>query len=127
MLCCAPSCWSRDATNYGGVPLCPTHFAAVEKYATPPEPEPVVYYVTRIDKPGLIKIGTTKDLRQRVAALGARGRTVNLVATEPGGRDVERQRHLEFSRLRVEGEWFTYAAALIVHIHGLTGETAHAS
>ena len=122
MLCCAPSCWARDAVDRNGVPLCPAHFDAVAQVvrAEPwPGPEPVVYYITRVDRPGQVKIGTTKNLRTRLTELGRRGRTVTLIATEPGGRDLERQRHAEFAAIRADGEWFSYAAPIIAHIDRL--------
>lgn len=80
----------------------------------------MVYYITRIDKPGLVKIGTTKDMKTRMNELGSRGRAVTVLATEPGDRSLERQRHLQFSAMRVEGEWFHFAAPILAHIHRIT-------
>jgi hypothetical protein len=114
---------------FGGVPLCPVHASAVKDALAPPappEPAPVesgtvVYYITRVDKPGLVKIGTTTQLRTRMMDLAARGRPVTLLGTEPGGRDVERQRHAEFADLRQDGEWFTFAEELHLHIRRIWG------
>jgi T5orf172 domain len=121
MLCCATGCWARNATDFGGVPLCPPHVEAVLRSAPPIPPPSVVYYITRVDKPGLVKIGTTKNLKERLRELGTRGREVKLLATEPGDWKLERLRHLEFAPMRVEGEWFTFAAPILVHIHRLAG------
>lgn len=125
MLCCAPQCWARNASAFGGVPLCPVHLEGVLRAApplpTPPVPPPnVVYYITRIDKPGLVKIGTTKDLKTRLRELGSRGRTLTLLATEPGDWKLEQRRHLEFAPMRAEGEWFNFAAPILAHIHRIT-------
>lgn len=123
MLCCAPKCWLRNASEFGGVPLCPVHLEAV-LHAAPPLPpppvQPVVYYVTRVDKPGLVKIGTTRNLTTRLRELGSRGRTVTLLATEPGDRTLEATRHAEFGPMRVEGEWFTFGAPILAHVHRIT-------
>lgn len=122
MLCCAPGCYFRNVTDYGGVPLCPTHFAVVAQHVPPPEPvKPlqVVYYLERIDRPMQIKIGTTKDLRTRIRELGARGRTVTLLATEPGGVVIERRRHEQFADLRLDGEWFSARSPLVEWVEHL--------
>lgn len=87
----------------------------------PPAPTNVVYYITRADKPGLVKIGTTKDLRVRLRELGSRGRTLTLLGTEPGGRALEIRRHGQFAALRIEGEWFTLDEPILTHIRKITG------
>lgn len=119
ILCCAPGCYFRNVTDYDGVPLCPTHFAAVARHVPapePPRPQPVVYYAERADRPGQIKIGTTTQLRERMAALGARGRAVTLLAIEQGGRSLEKSRHAQFAALRLDGEWFSAASPLTDHV-----------
>lgn len=77
----------------------------------------VVYYLRWADR---IKIGTSHRPRQRLAAI----RHEELLAFEPGGRDVEQQRHREFADLREGGEWFTAAAPLLAHIAALRTEAA---
>lgn len=104
------------------MPLCPSCRDAVVLNAPPTPPQPLVYYLTRVDKSGLVKIGTTRNLRDRMNALGARGRTVTLLATEPGDAAVERKRHIEFGYLRTEGEWFRLAAPLAAHIQALASQ-----
>lgn len=55
-----------------------------------------VYYVRIGDR---VKIGYTINMRQRIGAL--RIREDDVLATEPGGRALEKQRHLEFAAERV--------------------------
>ncbi|SFD14184.1 GIY-YIG nuclease family protein [Streptomyces aidingensis] len=78
----------------------------------------VVYFVER---EGFIKIGTTRDLRGRLAALeqggvlmpdGVPPGPVTLLATTLGDRDVESGYHTRFRRQRVKGEWFRPSKAL---------------
>lgn len=69
-----------------------------------------VYFATRPD--GLIKIGYTKDLKQRMRMLG-----VELIATVRGGRALESALHHRFARSRVEGEWFKPTDDLLAYIN----------
>lgn len=75
--------------------------------------EEIVYFAER---DGFVKIGTTRNLESRVAAL-ARGdsavlgmtiKPVKILATMPGGIAVERSVHRLFAALRFEGEWFLH-------------------
>ena len=118
-VCCAPSCWQRNVPVYGGVPLCAAHLRVVLLAAPAPEPESTVYYVERSDRPNQVKIGVTKSLDRRLGELGRRGRVVKLLATEPGGRDVERARHAEFAESRLDGEWFAMSWPLRRHLMAL--------
>lgn len=82
--------------------------------AAPPTPrealaQHVVYYM-RFGP--LIKIGTTRNLYARVGAL----RPDEVLAAEPGGRDIEAQRHREFGRHRIERELFAPGPDLRQHI-----------
>lgn len=80
----------------------------------PPPSDPVVYYV-RIGE--LIKIGTTGNLRSRMASYPP---TRELLATEPGGVDVEAQRLRRFVQYRELGrEWFRPGPDLLTHIVSL--------
>jgi Meiotically up-regulated gene 113 len=72
----------------------------------------VVYYIRFRDR---IKIGTTRNLRQRLYELPYD----ELLAIEPGGREVERERHEQFAASRVIGEWFEPDTALLKHIASL--------
>jgi hypothetical protein len=76
----------------------------------------LIYYLldaTRLAQ--RVKIGTTTSLKSRLAAL--RYQTVArqdplVLALEPGGYTVEKQRHQQFDDLRLGGEWFSYEGAL---------------
>lgn len=60
----------------------------------------VVYYVTT--SPGVVKIGTTRHLPSRMAALGIGGEDA-VLAAEPGTYQLETARHHQFQHLRVLG------------------------
>lgn len=61
----------------------------------------VVYYVRLSDD--RIKIGFTSRLRERMGAL--RVHPSDLLAVEPGGRDVERERHAQFAKDRISARF----------------------
>lgn len=69
----------------------------------------VVYYVRIRD---LIKIGTTTNMKARMLDL----LIDEVLATEPGGEDLETMRHEQFRHLKVRGERFTPAPDLLSHI-----------
>jgi hypothetical protein len=76
------------------------------------EAQSVVYYAM-VD--GLVKIGTTIYLDVRMKTLGA-----NLMATEPGDAQLERQRHAQFADLLARGrEYFRPGKALLAHVVAL--------
>lgn len=72
-----------------------------------------VYYVRRADN--LVKIGVSINVAERMRDLNV----WDLLVTEPGGRDLEHQRHVQFADLRVRGEWFRYERPLIEHVISL--------
>lgn len=75
----------------------------------------VVYYLDLGDR---IKIGFTTNLPERVAALRLDQDVV--MATEPGGRDVERRRHEQFADERYgRREDFAPSDRLLQHIWSL--------
>jgi hypothetical protein len=79
----------------------------------------VVYYVR--ESPEIIKIGTTINLINRLAAL--RVDHDALMATEPGGRGLEQMRHKQFAhvslgkweRFRSEPDLLDHIAMLLAH------------
>lgn len=81
----------------------------------------VVYYI-RLDG-GLVKIGTTTNLMERIRHAGLPGmrNKDRVLAVEFGGRDLERERHAEFNHLRVAGagETFQPGGDLLAHIERL--------
>jgi len=79
-------------------------------------PKPFVYYL--MVAPSTVKIGTTTNLPQRLSQL--RTDLQYVVALELGGRDVERDRHLQFARERIgRREDFALSGALKMHIESL--------
>lgn len=84
-------------------------------------PVDVVYYVRL--KPDQIKIGTTAYLAHRMRALRV-VRDEDILAAEPGGRDVEKQRHRQFAALRINAyrEDFRPGEELMVHIKEIRRE-----
>jgi hypothetical protein len=81
------------------------------------KPERVVYYA-RIG--ALCKIGVTANVRARMEAL----RPEELLVTEPGGHERERQRHDQFQELRSHSEWFRYEGVLVDHVERLRDEAS---
>jgi len=82
-----------------------------EVQAARPVPEPNVYYM-RIQN--LIKIGfTARPVKQRKIELMAD----EVLAIEPGGRELERLRHKQFVTLRYRGERFYPGVDLMRHIN----------
>lgn len=64
-----------------------------------------VYYVQR-ESDGLIKIGTSRRLSQRMATLRSEHGPITLLLTHPGGHRREGILHGAFLDIRMEGEWF---------------------
>lgn len=78
----------------------------------------VVYYLRFGDR---IKIGYSSNLATRLTVIPHD----EVLATEPGTRETEQQRHRQFSDLRLTGEWFSMGAELIGHIETIRGRTIH--
>lgn len=76
------------------------------------EARSVIYYARLGNR---VKIGTTTDLKLRMQQI----RPEELLATEPGGRAVERERHGQFNALRTSGEWFMYSGPLVQFVETL--------
>ena len=77
----------------------------------------VVYYMRVGNR---VKIGYTRNLLARIEALCPE----EVLATEPGGRRIEAQRHRQFAGLRTEREWFRYEEPLTSWVAGLRQEPA---
>lgn len=111
-----PACASRLGVRYPSGWLCAQCEWRHGEQADPDLPPPrvdVVYYL-RFDE--RIKIGTTANLRQRLAAI----RHHELVALERGDRMRERMRHAQFARTRHAGtEWFAPSPELAAHLESL--------
>jgi hypothetical protein len=97
----------------------------VDRYIACLSPE--VYFI-RCEQ--FVKIGVSKDPYLRVKQIrrgvggalspaGLERATSQLVGTELGGFDRERELHSKFAHLRHTGEWFTEAPELTDYIKGL--------
>lgn len=76
------------------------------------EEQSQVYYIRIGDH---IKIGYTQNLKERIN--GLRVDASDVLATEPGGREKERERHLQFADIRIgRRENFERTADLLTHI-----------
>lgn len=107
-----PLCGRIDAVRVpGGLECawCGWLFGAAPDADLPRPVIEVVYYL-RFDR--RVKIGTSRRPRQRLASI----RHEELLAFEPGGREVEQARHRQFASIREGGEWFTFDEALAAHI-----------
>lgn len=124
-----PFCFWRGCNGplWADTPVCFAHALNIASLvngcmnATPPEePKPPVpqhvYYL--MVGPNTVKIGTTKRLSQRINEL--RSDRQYVVALEPGGRTVERERHLQFAAERLgRREDFRLSDRLKQHIESL--------
>jgi hypothetical protein len=84
-----------------------------QEYRQRCEEQAVVYYVRMLG--GLIKIGTTTNMKARMEAFIIE----EVLATEPGGRDLEKERHAQFAHLKVRGERFSAGEDLLSHIEAI--------
>ena len=65
----------------------------------------MIYFV-RASLTGLVKIGTTTDLKGRIAALETGSGPLETLATRPGGRREEKLLHERHGAAWVFGEWY---------------------
>lgn len=139
--CCWPGCEADRYEDAAAPPLCGTHLARCAAYVSAAmkslsepyiegrstEPQPVgnddrgtdvVYYVRMGDH---VKIGTTRNLAQRLAQLYVDHDPTALLGSESGGRKLERQRHAEFAdeRAFANRELFNPSRRLLAHIESL--------
>lgn len=71
-----------------------------------------VYFAQAAD--GLVKIGWTRDVQNRVYFLSGYGHgRVTLLGVAEGSRQLERHFHRRYHRARVTGEWFRPTRALV--------------
>jgi hypothetical protein len=111
------ACGSRLGVHYASGWLCAVcewRYGEVPDADALPVRVDVVYYIRFRDR---IKIGTSANPRQRLAALPVD----ELLAFERGDRLVEHRRHSQFASSRLgSGEWFAPDAELMEHIAGLS-------
>ena len=82
--------------------------AALLEWAKPEPERSVVYYVRFGDR---VKIGTTTQLKTRLVNVPHD----EVLAVEPGGFELERQRHNQFATHHVVREWFGVHPELMAH------------
>ncbi len=75
----------------------------------------VVYYMRIGNR---VKIGTSGNLVGRLEAINPE----QLMAVERGDYRVEGERHRQFARLRVHGEWFRLEGELVDHIEAVRAQ-----
>ncbi len=110
-------CGSRVGVRYPGGSVCAVcewRWGEVPDGDLAPPRVDVVYYLRMRDASGdRIKIGTTANPRQRLAAIAHQ----DLLAFERGDRTVERRRHAQFAATRYPGtEWFRTTPELLAHV-----------
>lgn len=126
--CCWPECESRDVEDSDGLPLCRRHYDVVTsryvgniqlRSGFRKQANAVVYYVRIGDH---IKIGFTTQLKSRMYSLYVE--PLDLLATEPGGRTLEADRHRQFAAERVspQRELFEPSPRLLAHIVRMADE-----
>ena len=80
------------------------------------------YFVQKGDD-GLVKIGYTRNIKQRMQSLKTKhGKDCILRATRIGGRQREMAYHFQFAADCIEGEWFHPSEALLAEIERLNAE-----
>jgi hypothetical protein len=92
--------------------LCRTCALILEAEALGAQPGTLAVYYAERD--GFIKVGISRNVGRRLAALKAR-----LLAVEAGNYMSESNRHEQFAHLRVDGEWFSPGPDLLAHIETL--------
>lgn len=113
-------CGSPDVVTVGASDEPPACVVCGWRVGDSPDPElpaprvEVVYYLRWEER---IKIGTSSNPRQRLAAIWHQ----ELLGFERGGRVLERARHAQFAELREGGEWFRADPVLLAHVRELTG------
>ena len=76
---------------------------------------PIVYYLRLAN---LVKIGFTTNLTKRLGVINPE----EVMATEPGDRKREQERHRQFAALHAHGEWFRLEQPLVDHIEAIRRE-----
>jgi hypothetical protein len=101
--------WLREAEARGWSCGRFSRILARARPESAPRPPKDLYFAR--GRNGLIKIGVTGDLDQRMSAL-----KTELILVLPGRESEERGFHRRFRRLRVEGEWFRPGPALLRYL-----------
>lgn len=110
-------CGEKSVFRFKKILFCQKHYSDLKKYINKVESVGVVYFAQSVED-GMIKIGMTKNLRQRINILSHDYGKVKLLATMPGGKDVESDIHAKFlgDRSSASNEWFYPSPELAFHI-----------
>jgi hypothetical protein len=74
---------------------------------------PRVYFVQSVEG-GLVKIGFTRKLQERIGTLNRMGAAaLSFLGSLAGDRELEQSLHERFARARVRGEWFSLTPDLL--------------
>jgi T5orf172 domain len=89
-----------------------------DAHSTPPGKKPTTVYFAQQMATGLVKIGYTNNVRQRLCQLQDGGcGALTPLGTMPGGREEEAELHRRFTHLLRRGkEWFEPAEELLAYI-----------
>lgn len=81
--------------------------------------QPVTYYLCRYGHWDVVKIGTTVNLSNRLDRYFKKNPFVewHILKVEAG--NVEGKRHTQFSKSKIQGEWFWMTPDLKEHIDGI--------
>jgi hypothetical protein len=112
-----PVCGSRVGARFASGSVCATcewRWGDVPDGDLAPPRVDVVYYLRMRDDFGdRVKIGTTTNPRQRLAAIPHQ----DLLGFERGDRTLERRRHAQFADARYPGtEWFRATPEVLAHV-----------
>jgi hypothetical protein len=75
--------------------------------------KPFLYFLKRRED-GLVKIGWSQDITQRLSALWQQHGPLEILAIIPGGPAAEKAIHEWYAALRIEGEWFEPGEDLMI-------------
>lgn len=90
----------------------PEGYTEIQREAHPVDLRTERVYFARLGN--LIKIGVSVDPLNRVRSFNA-----GLIGSVEGGRELEKQLHIEFADLRERGEWFKAKKRLLARIEEL--------
>jgi phage replication O-like protein O len=84
--------------------------------------ESYIYYARAAKR---LKIGYSRDPWSRVANMRTSRPEIELIAVEPGGRELERERHAQFAEWRLDDkrEWFRWSPAIADFIRSFSSPT----
>lgn len=119
-------CYASGDIVIEEIPLCSLHhqrlldrFAVRALAQSLTEVTAVVYYVAWKNRPDIVKIGTTTNLRLRLKGLSSTREPARVLVVEPGSYHLERKRHRQFSHLRVENEIYRWVPQMAEHVQAL--------